>query len=156
MAATTAQRMRTAYGLQATMRPRPCSCCGCLPASRYTRFWKLAVPDWRGRHPRDWVPDSLSEAIGRGQDRRILALVQCFVTAGAIEQLIEAITGPRAMADLVSAFPETFGHPLATELSGDRELADNIERTAETLVADMPSELRRLIVHLSRAAKAPE
>ena len=73
--------------------------------SVYARFWKLAVPDWRGRHPRDWVPDSLSEAIGRGQDRRILALVQCFVTAGAIEQLIEAITGPRAMADLVSAFP---------------------------------------------------
>jgi hypothetical protein len=112
-------------------------------------FWKLAVPDWGGAPLQMWVSNALSEAIRHSQDRRILALVQCFITAGAVDRLIETITGGTDAP--VAALRESFRQQPVFDLFGEREPADEVERMARNFVGSMPPGLRQMIVLIARA-----
>lgn len=119
-------------------------------------YWKLAIPDWQGRPWRSWASECLSEAIGQAQDSRVLAIVQCFVAAGATEALIEALTGPEA------AKPAPIGTQMLRELQSSspspelHEFAPQIAESAAALFAtSMPPELRRAIVMLASKGGEP-
>jgi hypothetical protein len=54
-------------------------------------FWKLALPRWRGRAARDWLSELVLEAAVLGEERRLLALAEACVAAGAEQVLVEAL-----------------------------------------------------------------
>lgn len=54
-------------------------------------FWKLALPRWRGRPAREWLPELLVETAPPGEERRLLAVAEACVAAGAGQVLIEAL-----------------------------------------------------------------
>lgn len=116
-------------------------------------FWKLAVPMWRERPLRVWTADCLSEAIGRGEDRRILALVQCFIAAGSGERLIETLAGPIRMTAPDAAGPASLQQPPSANSTHDQELAAEAGPIARTLVASLPPGLIQLIKSLVRTGE---
>jgi hypothetical protein len=61
-------------------------------------FWRLALPDWRGRPAADWLRHGLDEAMRQSDDTRALRLVETAIVAGATEILLAAVCGPPAPA----------------------------------------------------------
>ena len=114
-------------------------------------FWKLAVPKWRGAPLQHWITNALSEAIGRGQDRRILALAQCYISAGAVDRLIATLTGPGNAGAPVAALQEFDRQPPVSKPSSRRKHADEVERMARNFIGSMPSALRQMIFVSARA-----
>jgi hypothetical protein len=115
-------------------------------------FWKLAVPAWHERPLLDWLPECLSEAIGLGQDQRILGLVQCLIAAGAADRLVEALAGPGGISERMAGASEHSQQPSSTALIDNRESAAEAERIAQIHVASLRPELRQLIVILAHSS----
>jgi hypothetical protein len=113
-------------------------------------YWKLAVPDWRGRPVRMWLADLISEALGRGEDQRVFSIARCFVAAGSSEQLIELFasegTKPRLTVRPIAA------KPASAIIAAERQQGptDFEDMPAQAIVSSMPPELRRAIVALDR------
>src|SRR5437868_4722391 len=55
-------------------------------------YWKLALPQWHEASLRNWVPQILSEAISRAEDRRVFTIARCFIAANATQLFIDMLT----------------------------------------------------------------
>ena len=116
-------------------------------------FWKLALPGWRGRPPSDWLPGCVSEALARGEDRRLLAIARSCIAAGAIGQLVEALAGAERDRDgppAPRAADASRSHSMSSsldELVAERARIDGAAAAPVTI----PPELRRATVSLVRA-----
>ena len=60
-------------------------------------FWKLAVPNWRARPVKDWLPELVAEAILPGREAKLVRLIACCGDCGAANQLIAALQVAAAM-----------------------------------------------------------
>ena len=57
-------------------------------------YWPLALPRWDGRGVRQWALEQVAEAISGSDDRRLLAIAQCFVSAASESLFIELLSVP--------------------------------------------------------------
>lgn len=54
-------------------------------------FWKLAVPEWRGRGLEAWLVDIVARALGGGQETDSLALILFVLEQQAVELVVRAV-----------------------------------------------------------------
>lgn len=116
-------------------------------------FWKLALPNWQGRPLRDWLSECLSEALARGEDRRVLAIARSCVAAGAIDRLVEAFAGPGHTSAALSAASAAGAAPSPAMSPSRGELVPKRAAMPGARPAPMavPPELRSAIANLVRA-----
>ena len=113
-------------------------------------FWKLALPGWHGRPLGSWLPECVSDALARGEDRRLLAIARICVAAGATDRLVEALAGrahieegppaPRPAGASLSPFPSsspTRFNAQQSNTGGAAELALPVPAKLRTAIASL-------------------
>jgi hypothetical protein len=116
-------------------------------------YWRLALPDWRGRPLRDWLPECLSEALAKGEDRRLLAIARACVAAGVTEKLVEALADSgaiRAAPTIARAAGEAAASASALHRDGGVFL-ERVETGRAATPMAVPAGLRSSIARLMRA-----
>lgn len=123
-------------------------------------FWPLAVPEWRGLALDSYLDQRLRTAMATSSGEAIRELLAEAMAAHCVEQLAQALSR------LVPASPAAREYPAASRgAAGKREAlagqlesaphsapADLVAAMAGDIVAAMPSELRKVLGTISRAA----
>lgn len=115
-------------------------------------YWRLALPNWRGRPLRVWVAEILPEAISRGEDRRVLAITAKLIAAGAIQLLIDVIIAVAPKNELLRG-PRFTDELLDSRPSERQRLLELADEAGAELVSSLPSELRQTIATLLRTGE---
>ncbi len=119
-------------------------------------FWKLALPRWRGRPARDWLPEMLTEAAMPGEERRLLALAEACVAAGAEQVLVEALerAAPRLAQGPIQPGPAPQVPGVAAADSPTGSLAAVSRHAAARALASFPLPVRAVLRRLATMARA--
>lgn len=112
-------------------------------------YWKLALPTWRGRPLRGWLPECLAAALNEGSPERLERIAQVCILADATEILLDALgqsgEAPHA-AQILAATAVEAGKDAEVE---KRAIAAIAAPVARQLVALISPQLKRAILKLS-------
>jgi hypothetical protein len=108
-------------------------------------FWRLAVPEWRGRGLEDWLVEIVARALGGGGERDSLALVLLALELADIEMIVRAL---QAAAGASLSPPSTPLPPVRRDPPGAK--AEPPPRGTESMIA-----MRESVAELRARLPAP-
>lgn len=118
-------------------------------------FWRLAVPEWRGRDVEAWLVEIVAQAIGDGGERESLSLVHMALDRADIDVVVRAVQAASRAWLRPPSVPSRSFRP--DEISGEEgyppESAEGVAALRETVAelrARLPAQLRDQVEALTR------
>jgi hypothetical protein len=128
-------------------------------------YWRLAVPEWRGRSAEEWLGALVEPALRGGGEPDLVEIVTLAVEAGAVEMLV------RALAGSVAVSPGAAPAPKAVELlssgagagsrfaagapdSGDAEIVRAVARLRARLAPQFAARIEDVARRIGPATRA--
>lgn len=111
-------------------------------------YWKLALPNWRGRPLRAWLPECVAAALSENSPERLERIAQVCIFTGATQLLLDALGQAAEVPHVAPGLAAT-----ALETGEDAEIekeavATIAARCAERLAATISPLLRKAIIEL--------
>jgi len=103
-------------------------------------YWRLAVPEWVGQGAEKWLEALAAPALRGAAEPDLVAIVTVAVEAGAVDRLVRALAGPRALAPVAAPEPRIADRP--SEAAGTGEAAPAAAR------APGQAETKRVVARL--------
>lgn len=116
-------------------------------------FWRLAVPEWRGRGLEDWLVEIVARALGGGDDREPLALVLLTLEHADIDVIVRAVQAGSSLSPPSTALRPVRLRPgagKAERTPGGTESLEALRASAAELRARLPAPLCDRIEALAR------
>lgn len=116
-------------------------------------FWKLAVPQWRGKNAAEWLDDLVEQALRQGEEARLIRLGDTCIAAGAAPQLLTALERHGGQGRPTAGVEPLEPNATSASASGEDEpaLAVLATRSAQLTLARFSKEMLQVLHRLARS-----